>query len=84
VLIAHALITAAAGVVLVFWPAAIPATIDVQLRPDEYILCYLLAAAEFAIATISWLGARLTDSAGIRAVVGAALFFMRRPVFSRA
>jgi hypothetical protein len=69
VLIAHALVTGAAGVVLVSSLAAIPAAVGIRLRSDEYLLCYLLAAAEFAVAALSWLGGRLTDSQGIRAIV---------------
>ena len=63
VLLAHAAITAAAGAVLVLRPAAIPATVGIQLSPQAYLLSYLLAAAEFGFAALSLLGARLQKPA---------------------
>jgi hypothetical protein len=69
VLIAHALITAVAGLVLVARPEAIPAVVGIRLAPDAFLLAYLLAAAEWGFAVLSWLGARLQDPAGLRVVM---------------
>jgi multisubunit Na+/H+ antiporter MnhC subunit len=52
-LVVHAVITFAAGVVLVVVPAAIPNVIGIQLASDSFIICYLLAAAEVGIAYLS-------------------------------
>ena len=48
-LLANALGTGAATVVLALWPAAIPAVIGVDLRPEQFIVCYFLAGSEAAI-----------------------------------
>jgi hypothetical protein len=64
-----------AGLVLIVRPAAIPATIGIRLAADTYLLSYLLAAAEFGFATLSWLGARLTDAPAVRATMLACVVF---------
>jgi hypothetical protein len=69
VLTAHAVITAAAGLVLIARPDAIPAMVGIHLPTEDYLLAYLLAAAEFGFAVLSWLGARLKDADGLRAVI---------------
>jgi hypothetical protein len=48
-LLIHVMGTAAAAAVLAIWPAAIPAAIEVQLRPDQFIVCYFLSGAEAAL-----------------------------------
>ncbi len=58
----HALVTLAAGLVLIISPGAIPATVSIHLSPDAYLLCYLLGAVEVSIAVLSYYGARLTDA----------------------
>jgi len=50
----HALVTAAAGIVLVAAPAAIPGTVGIRLETGAELLCYLLAGAEFGFAALSW------------------------------
>jgi hypothetical protein len=69
VLQAHAVLTAAAGVVLVVRPAAIPGIVGIQLAPDAYLLGYLLAAAELGFAALSWRGARLVDPDAVRVII---------------
>ena len=69
VLLVHAVVTAAAGLVLMVRPGVIPAAVGIDLAPDAFLVCYLLGAAELGFAVLSWLGARLHDSAGIRAVL---------------
>ncbi len=53
-LLIHAIITLAAGIVLVVAPTIIPQTVNIKIAPDEYLLCYFLAAAEFGIAYLSF------------------------------
>ena len=46
-------------------PAAIPATVGIDLDPEAYLLSYFLAAAELAIALLSLGATRLTDPAAV-------------------
>lgn len=73
--ILHALVTLAAALVLVVQPAAIPATVGAQLQPGQYILAYLLAGAEFGVAYLSFVVARLKDKAAVRAIVWSFVVF---------
>lgn len=57
--LAHAIITFAAGVVLVAAPALIPSTVGVHLNPNEYLLAYLLAGTELGLAALSYNGRNL-------------------------
>ena len=50
----HAFITLAASLVLLFLPASIPATIQIKLQKDAFILSYFLASAEIALAYLSY------------------------------
>lgn len=68
-LLAHGAVTLLAAVVLVAVPAAIPATVGIALEPEGYLLAYLLAAAELAIALLSMGATRLTDVAAVRLIV---------------
>ena len=68
-LLGHAAITAAAGVVLVVAPQAIPAAVGIRLPPGADLLCYLLAAAEFGFAALSYWGARSPDPRAMRGAV---------------
>jgi hypothetical protein len=52
----RAALTFAAGVVLVIAPALIPGAVGIHFEPPAYLLCYLLAAAEFSLAVLSWAG----------------------------
>jgi hypothetical protein len=52
--IAHGVVTLAAAVVLAVLPAAIPATVDIGIDPEAFLLSYFLAAAELAIALLSF------------------------------
>jgi hypothetical protein len=55
-LLIHAVITFAAGVVLIAVPGVIPASVGIRLDPDAYLVCYLLGAAELSIAVLSLFG----------------------------
>lgn len=57
----HAIITLAAGLVLIFAPASIPATVGIKLEEDQFLLCYFLAAAELAIAYLSFYSRKVVD-----------------------
>lgn len=73
VLQAHALITAAAGVVLIVRPEVIPATVGIQLAPDAFLLSYLLAGAEFGFSALSWLAGGSRDAMTLRLAMLACL-----------
>ena len=65
----HAVATFGAGLVLVVAPRAIPSTVGIHLQPAEYLLCYLLAAAEFAMTAVSWGGRTVADHSALRLTV---------------
>ncbi|HWM33829.1 MAG TPA: hypothetical protein VNR36_06280 [Pseudolysinimonas sp.] len=71
----HGIATAAAGVVLVVAPNLIPSTVGIVLAPEEFLLPYLLAGAELALAVLSFGALQMKDPAAIRliALVFAAL-----------
>lgn len=69
VLVVHGLITLAGAVVLVAFPTAIPSMVGITLQRQDYLLVYLVAAAELAIAVLSFGAARLTDRAAVGLVV---------------
>jgi hypothetical protein len=58
----HALVTFAAGIVLIAAPGLIPSFVGIRVNPPEYLLCYLLGAAEISLAVLSYYGRSLTDS----------------------
>ena len=55
-LLIHAIITFAAGLVLIVAPGIIPAAVGIRLDPHAYLICYLLGAAELSIAVLSLYG----------------------------
>lgn len=50
--VVNALATAAAGFVLLFVPAAIPATVGITLPPDASFIAWLLGAAEWGVTAL--------------------------------
>jgi hypothetical protein len=58
-LLINALATGAAAVVLAIAPSAIPATIGLVLRPEEFVLSYFLAGSEAAICLMCLQGFRV-------------------------
>ena len=74
-LIVHGFITLAAGVVLSVAPGLIPGTVGVPLEPSAYLVAYLLAGAEFGLATLSFGGSRLTDPRALRLIVWSCIAF---------
>ncbi|RZS64565.1 hypothetical protein EV187_2952 [Agromyces ramosus] len=75
VLIVHGIITLAAAVMLAVLPAAIPATVGIELDPEAYLLSYFLAAAELAIAMLSLGAIRMTDPAAVGLIVAVFVVF---------
>jgi hypothetical protein len=67
--IVHGVVTLAAAVVLAVLPAAIPATVGIAIDAEAFLLSYFLAAAELAIALLSFGAARLTDVPALRLIV---------------
>ena len=69
VFVAHGLITLAGAVVLMVFPTAIPSMVGMTIARREYLLVYLVGAAELAVAVLSFGATRLTDVAALRLVV---------------
>ena len=65
---AHAVLTFAAGVVLIVAPKLIPSAVGIQIEPSAYLICYLLAAAELSIAFLSWSGRKISDARPLRVI----------------
>jgi hypothetical protein len=69
VFVVHGFITLAGAVVLTVFPTAIPSAVGITVERPEYLLVYLVGAAELAVAVLSFGATRLTDSAALRLVV---------------
>jgi hypothetical protein len=69
VLLIHGAITLAGAVLMMAYPKAIPAAVGIDLRPDDYLLVYLVAAAELAAAVLSFGAVRLADRSALLLVV---------------
>jgi hypothetical protein len=70
VFVVHGLITLAGAVVLTAFPTAIPSAVGITLERQDYLLVYLVAAAELAAAVLSFGATRITDTAALRLIVG--------------
>ena len=69
VFVVHGLITLAGAAVLMVFPTAIPSAVGITLDREDYLLVYLVAAAELAVAVLSFGAARLTDREALRLIV---------------
>jgi hypothetical protein len=69
VLMIHGAITLSGALLMIVFPRVIPAAVGIDLRPDDYLLVYLVAAAELAAAVLSFGAVRLTDRSALRLVV---------------
>lgn len=69
VFVVHGFITLAGAVVLAVFPTAIPSAVGITVERPEYLLVYLVGAAELAVAVLSFGATRLTDRAALRLVV---------------
>ena len=65
----HGLITLAGAVVLAAFPTAIPSAVGITITRPDYLLVYLVAAAELAVAVLSFGAIRITDWAALRLIV---------------
>src|SRR5215469_2589048 len=65
----HGAITLAGGVVLTVFPTAIPAAVGIAITRPDYLLVYLVAAAELAVAVLSFGAMGITDWAALRLIV---------------
>jgi hypothetical protein len=65
----HGLITLAGAVVLTAFPTAIPSAVGITITRPDYLLVYLVAAAELAVAVLSFGAIRITDWAALRLIV---------------
>ncbi|MFI7134145.1 hypothetical protein ACIBQ1_51355 [Nonomuraea sp. NPDC050153] len=71
----HAVVTFAAGVVLIAAPGLIPGAVGVRVTPDAYLVCYLLGAAELAVAFLSLAGRSLRDPEAARLLTWTMIVF---------
>ncbi|MFI9550122.1 hypothetical protein [Nonomuraea endophytica] len=74
-LIAHGLVTLAAGVVLVVAPGLVPSAVGITLPADAYLVCYLLGAAELAVSFLSFAARNLQHTEGTRLVAWTMIVF---------
>jgi hypothetical protein len=74
-LVIHGFITLAAGIVLAIAPDLIPSVVGIRLAPSANLVAYLLAAAEFGFAVLSFGGSRLTDPRALRLIVWSCIAF---------
>jgi hypothetical protein len=69
VFMVHGVITLAGAFVLTVFPTAIPAAAGITVTRGDYLLVYLVAAAELAVAVLSFGATRITDWAALRLIV---------------
>lgn len=69
VLLVHGLITLAGACVMTAYPTAIPSAVGIAIDRSDYLLVYLAAAAELAVAVLSFGAIRLSDPGALRLVV---------------
>ena len=65
----HGPITLAGAFVLTVFPTAIPSAVGITITRPDYLLVYLVAAAEFAVAVLSFGATRITDWAALQLIV---------------
>jgi hypothetical protein len=69
VFVIHGAITLAGAFVLTAFPTAIPSAVGITITRPDYLLVYLVATAELAVAVLSFGAARITDWAALRLIV---------------
>lgn len=74
-LIIHAVITFAAGVVLIAAPGAIPSTVGIDLPGNAALLAYFLGAAEIAIAFLSFGASKIRDTQALVLIIWTFIVF---------
>src|SRR5215213_8548012 len=74
-LLVHALLTLAAGIVLAGLPAAIPRSVGIAVNKSQYLICYFLGAAELAVAYLSFASRNLKDRSALRVIITSFIIF---------
>jgi len=74
-LVVHGLITFAASIVLIVAPTAIPQTVNIDISPNEYLLCYFLGASELSIAFLSVFARKIDDKNSLRLITATFIVF---------
>ena len=69
VFVLHGLITLAGAVVLMLFPKVIPTMVGITITRPDYLLVYLVGAAELAVAVLSFGAIRIIDWAALRLIV---------------
>ena len=69
VFLVHGLITLAGAFVLIAFPTAIPSMVGIAITRHDYLLVYLVGAAELAVAVLSFGAVRITDRAALGLIV---------------
>lgn len=64
----HALVTFAAGVVLIVAPGVIPSFVGIQVDHQANLLCYLLGASELSLAVLSYFSRKLSDKQALQLI----------------
>jgi hypothetical protein len=64
----HAIVTFAAGVVLIVSPGIIPKTVGIEISPNQNLLSFLLGAAELALAYLSFYAGKIEDVKSVRLI----------------
>ena len=64
----HSVITLLAALVLLVKPEVIPEAVNISIGEQQYLICYLLAAAEIAISLLSFGAAYLKDTKALRLI----------------
>ena len=65
----HGVITLAGAFVLTVFPTAIPSAVGITIARPDYLVVYLVGAAELAVAVLSFGATRITDWAALRLIV---------------
>lgn len=68
-LVVHAIVTLAAGIVLIVAPAAIPGAVDIHIDRQAYLLSYFLGAAELSMAYLSFYARKIADRHTLQIIV---------------
>lgn len=69
VFVIHGVITLAGAFVMAVFPTAIPSAVGITITRSDYLLVYLVAAAELAFAVLSFGAVRVTDRAALGLIV---------------
>ena len=74
-LFVNVIVPAAGGFVLFLFPSFVPGTVGIGIRPDQYLLSYLLGGTEFAFAWLCLAGLRSDDRRIRRLIAQIAIVF---------